>query len=287
MKKKEIIDKILQYHPNIEHYHGCDEYESGFEEEKCTGIVSALVPTMEVLKKAVELGCNLLVVHEPIYCQTPDFPDWKGDFENSVQKEKEAYIREHRLTVWRDHDHMHTHQPDSIFAGVIKYLGWESYFNTEISGMMPFFYVFDIPECTVSELGEELKEKIGMNGVRIVGNPEDKMKRVAIVAHLYPNSAMVDEIKEDGYYHSYDMEIMKYMETENIDAIIPGEIIEWTILSYIRDAAYMGKHKACFNIGHFNMEELGMKYAADWIGELLNNEIPVNYIPTEDGWTFL
>ena len=134
---------------------------------------------------------------------------------------------------------------------------------------------------------EELKEKIGMNGVRIVGNPEDKMKRVAIVAHLYPNSAMVDEIKEDGYYHSYDMEIMKYMETENIDAIIPGEIIEWTILSYIRDAAYMGKHKACFNIGHFNMEELGMKYAADWIGELLNNEIPVNYIPTEDGWTFL
>ena len=88
MKKKEIIDKILQYHPNIEHYHGCDEYKSGFEEEKCTGIVSALVPTMEVLKKAVELGCNLLVVHEPIYYQTPDFPDWKGDFENSVQKEK-------------------------------------------------------------------------------------------------------------------------------------------------------------------------------------------------------
>lgn len=74
--------------------------------------------------------------------QTPDFPDWKGDFENSVQKEKEAYIREHRLTVWRDHDHMHTHQPDSIFTGVIKYLGWESYFNTEISGMMPFFLCF-------------------------------------------------------------------------------------------------------------------------------------------------
>ncbi len=64
------------------------------------------------------------------------------------------------------------------------------------------------------------------------------------------------------------MEIMKYMETENIDAIIPGEIIEWTILSYIRDAAYMGKHKACFNIGHFNMEELGMKYALEGVEEL-------------------
>lgn len=34
MKKKEIIDKILQYHPNIEHYHGCDEYKSEFENYK-------------------------------------------------------------------------------------------------------------------------------------------------------------------------------------------------------------------------------------------------------------
>lgn len=33
MKKKEIIDKILQYHPNIEHYHGCDEYKSEFLEQ--------------------------------------------------------------------------------------------------------------------------------------------------------------------------------------------------------------------------------------------------------------
>lgn len=34
MKKKEIIDKILQYHPNIEHYHGCDEYKSLRKESK-------------------------------------------------------------------------------------------------------------------------------------------------------------------------------------------------------------------------------------------------------------
>lgn len=117
--------------------------------------------------------------------------------------------------------------------------------------MMPFFYVFDIPECTVSELGEELKEKIGMNGVRIVGNPEDKMKRVAIVAHLYPNSAMVDEIKEDGYYHSYDMEIMKYMETENIDAIIPGEIIEWINSFLYQGRCVYGKTQSMFQYRAF------------------------------------
>lgn len=50
-----------------------------------------------------------------------------------------------------------------------------------------------------------------------------------------------------------------------IDAIIPGEIIEWTVLSYIRDAVQLGKNKAVFNIGHFNLEELGMKYAARFV----------------------
>ena len=113
------------------------------------------------------------------------------------------------------------------------------------------------------------------------------MRRVAIVAHLYPNSFMVDEVKEDGFYHSYDMEIMKCMEEQAVDAIIPGEVIEWTILSYIRDAAFMGKGKACFNIGHFNMEELGMRYAADWIGDLVEHQVPVHYVPTGDGWEFL
>ena len=83
--------------------------------------------------------------------------------------------------------------------------------------MMPFFYVFDIPECTVSELGEELKEKIGMNGVRIVGNPEDKMKRVAIVAHLYPNSA--DGRRNKRRWHItiiMTWKLCKYMETREI-----------------------------------------------------------------------
>lgn len=287
MKKSEVIDKILAYHPKLENYEGCDNYKSEGKEDECSGIVSALVPTMEVIEKTVELGCNLLVVHEPIYYQTPDFACWKGNFENKVQKEKEAYIKEHGITIWRDHDHMHAHQPDSIFMGVMKYLGWEEYYNKEVSALMPFVYVFDIPECTVAALGEYLKEKIGMNGVRIVGRPEDKMRRVAIVAHLYPNSFMVDEIKEDGFYHSYDMEIMKGMEEADIDAIIPGEVIEWTILSYIRDAAFMGKGKACFNVGHYNMEELGMRYAADWIGELVDHEVPVHYVATGDGWNYL
>ena len=92
MKISEVIDKILDYHPHLENYQGCDEYKCGDPEQECTGIVSALVPTVEVIRKAAALGCNLIIAHEPISYQTPDFPEWKGRFPNRVYEEKQQLL---------------------------------------------------------------------------------------------------------------------------------------------------------------------------------------------------
>ena len=64
MKNEEVIDRILQFHPDIPDYDGCDGYKSGNPSDECTGVVSALVPTVDVIRKTAELGCNLLVTHE-------------------------------------------------------------------------------------------------------------------------------------------------------------------------------------------------------------------------------
>lgn len=104
MKNEEVIDRILQFHPDIPDYDGCDGYKSGNPSDECTGVVSALVPTVDVIRKTAELGCNLLVTHEPIYYQTPDYPEWKGEFENRVYDEKKALLERYGITVWRDHD---------------------------------------------------------------------------------------------------------------------------------------------------------------------------------------
>ena len=76
------------------------------------------------------------------------------------------------------------------------------------------------------------------------------------------------------------------LEEENVDAIVPGEVIDWTVMSYIRDAVQLGKTKAAFCVGHFNLEELGMKYAADWIPEVIDHVIPVHYVPSGDIYKF-
>ena len=92
---------------------------------------------------------------------------------------------------------------------------------------------------------------------------------------------------EDGFYQDYSMEVIRLMEEGGVQAIIPGEIIEWTTLSYIRDGIAQGKPMACYNIGHFNWEELGMKYAADWIKDLVGAEFPVHYVPTGDAFSYI
>ena len=120
MKNREIVEKILSYHPHIPNYHGCDSWKAGDPEAECTGIVTALVPTVNVIRKARALGANLLIVHEPTFYTSQDGPGWFEDFPNRVYAEKRQLLEESGIAIWRDHDHMHFHQADSIFTGVLK-----------------------------------------------------------------------------------------------------------------------------------------------------------------------
>lgn len=286
MKNKEVIEKILAYHPAIENYAGCDGYKSGSGEDECTGVAVALVPTLNVLQKAVDAGCNLVLVHEPTNYEGPDYPEWHEDYENNVYNEKYEMINKNHLTIYRDHDHMHFHNPDSIFTGVIRELGWADYYDNKNNDKL-FYYPFTLPETTVQGLANHLKEKLNLRTIRTMGNPEDKVSKVAIVGHLCPNCFSVEGIKEDGFFHAYSADIIKAMDKDGIEVIIPGEIVEWTTMAYIRDAVYFGKKKACLNIGHFNMEELGMKDFAKVINGLVGDKIKVEYIPTEDTYKYI
>ena len=287
MKISDVIGKILDYHPKFpDDYAGCDGYKSGNPDAECTGVVCALVPTVEVIKKTAELGCNLLYVHEPTFYCSPDYPDWRAGFENRVYEEKKALLDEAGIAIWRDHDHAHAHNPDSIFTGVIKYLGWEKYQAGET--VIPNTFAsrfFEFEDMTVGKMNEMLKDRLSLNGIRYIARPEDKIRKVALVGHLFPMSGS-EPVTVNGYCPEYSTDIIKDMEEKGVDAIIPGEVIDWTVMSYIRDAVQLGKVKAAFNVGHFNLEELGMKYAADWIPELIGNEIPVHYVPTGDIYHF-
>jgi len=53
-----------------------------------------------------------------------------------------------------------------------------------------------------------------------------------------------------------------------------GEITEWTLTAYVRDAAALGFNKAMIVVGHERSEEPGMKALVNRLQPLLKN-IPV------------
>lgn len=283
MKIYEVVDRILAYHPELPNYHGCDSYKCGNPEEECTGIVTALVPNIDVIKKTAELGANLLIVHEPTFYTSMDGAGWAESFSNSVYEEKQKLLDQYGITIWRDHDHMHFHKPDGIFTGVLKYLGWDKNVTVRKTDSMFEHFVVSVPETTVAELCQYIMDTIGMNGLRYIGDPNARVSKLAFVGHLYPMPGA--KKREDGSSPEYSVQIIKLLE-EEVDVILPGEIIEWTVLSYIRDAVALGKAKAMLNIGHFNWEELGMKYAQEWVSDLVGDQLPVTYVPSGDMYRF-
>ena len=283
MKIREVIDKILDYHPRFPAtYAGCDEYKTGDPDQECTGVVTAMAATVNVIRKAIELNANLIVVHEPTFYTSDDKGGWYEPFANEVYEEKRKLIDDHNIVIWRDHDHMHAHDPDAIFTGVLKYLDWEDKARLDNdTGSYAHYYV-DIEPMKLKDLCRYLFERIGMNGCRIIGDPEMIVSRIALVGHLFPSQYR----KKDGTTGEYSVSIIETLE-RGADVIIPGEVIDWTVLSYIRDANELGKKKAMINLGHFNWEELGMKYMKDWLSQLVNDEVPVHYIAPGDMYGFI
>ncbi len=282
MKNREVIETILAYHPATPGYKGCDDYKSGDPEAECTGIVTALSPNIHVLRETIRLGANLLIVHEPTFYTSADEAGWFEDFDNEVYEEKRKLIDKHGITIWRDHDHMHMHRPDSIFTGVLKYMGWEDKAEVDLNTGLFAHWIVRFDPMTLRDLCEDIIDKIGLNGLRYIGDPDALVSSLAIVGHLYP----MDVKRKDGSVTEYGVRVIETLE-KKADVILPGEVIDWTALSYVRDAVDLGKTKAVIIIGHFNWEELGMKYYRDWLPDLIGHAVPVTYVPSKDMYRFI
>src|SRR5882762_182814 len=140
-----------------------DVIKEGNPETTVTGIVTCMFATMEVLKKAVEKNCNLIIVHEPLYYNHLDNTEkFQGD---SVYLIKKKYIDDHQLVIWRFHDYIHRIQPDGVLSGMVKKLGWE---NNRVADNA---YKSSFPHITLRALLENLKKTFPKNAFYVVGDP--------------------------------------------------------------------------------------------------------------------
>ena len=276
----DIIAKMKEYHKG--EYNGIpideaktrDKILYGNPNQECTGIVTSCWASIDVIRKAHEFGANLIIVHEALFWNRGDHTDWLIEQENQTFLAKKQLLDETGIVVWRDHDFVHSGIPiagtyvDGIFYGVMKEIGWEQYLVGDKERPM----LFKIPEQTVAEVGRELLDKFGLNGIKVLGDLNTKVKTVSFCTHIIGenDSAVISKVEKDG-----------------IDLLICLELIDYTLSEYIRDSNMLNFSKAILAIGHFNVEEPGMAYMVNYIPEAIGVDIPCKFIQSGDMYNFI
>jgi putative NIF3 family GTP cyclohydrolase 1 type 2 len=231
-----------------------DTIKAGDPDTPVTGIATSCFATLDVLRRAAASEKNLIIVHEPTFYNHADDTTRLAD--DPVLAAKRAFLAEHKLVVFRFHDHWHRRRPDGIDEGMAAAFGWES---ARVPGEdAP---LFRIPETTLKQLSADLKDRLKAGTIRVVGDPEMKASRVALVAGAPGSAAQI-----------------KMLQRDDVDVVLAGESPEWETAEYVRDATAAGKRKALILLGHAHSEEAGMRNCAAWLKGFVT-EVPVEFLP--------
>ncbi|MFA9560585.1 Nif3-like dinuclear metal center hexameric protein [Evansella sp. AB-rgal1] len=256
---QEVIQKLTNPLGKIENT--VDTLKFGSPDQEVTGIGVAFIATEKVIKRMIGLGANLLITHEGIFFSHWDNTDLKG---TDVYKEKYKRIKDSQLATFRLHDYIHRYEPDMITKGLVHALEWEGYMKS----IEPAATIVSIPEMSLQEVIDYVKEKLGIAFVRVVGDLEMKCTSVGLLV---------------GYRGGGSVAIPLF-EKYNLELIICGEGPEWETPEYVRDAMEQGRSKSIIFLGHMESEEPGMRYFANVLRTSFS-ELPVHFLPVDPLFT--
>lgn len=238
-----------------------DVFKAGNPQSNLKGIAVCMFADMPTLKKAVELGCNFIITHEPVFYSHLDETENLQD--NAVFNEKMDFIQKHKLVVFRYHDHIHATEPDGIYLGMIDQLNLKPYAVDES------MIHYKLPQQSVAEYGESLKKALGLETIRVIGNPEMKFTKMALMVGA-----------PGGQRH------ISMLNRDDVEVLVAGEASEWETYLYANDAVNLGKNKAVIFLGHIKSEEAGMKYCTKWLKSFVSG-VPIHFIENKLNFTTL
>jgi hypothetical protein len=243
-----------------------DTFKAGDPSTVVTGIVTTSLATIDVLRRAVQAGANMVITSGPTFYSRTDGPmppagRGRGAAAppppDPVYAAKNVFIKTNDLVVWRFSDHWRLRTPDPFAQGIIDALGWPQHPVGSIPGHI------SVPAVTLDALVADVKAKLGARGgMRIIGNPRTRLQTIAVLPGTVPIQAALTHLPK-------------------VDAIIAGEIREWESSEYVRDAITAGRDKALILVGRTLSEDPGMNVCAQWLGTIVP-EAPVRWLPAGD-----
>jgi putative NIF3 family GTP cyclohydrolase 1 type 2 len=233
-----------------------DRFVAGDPGTQVKGVATTMMATLDVIQRAAAAGKNLVITHEPTFWLHQDTVE--GLEQDPAYRFKSEFIRKNSMAVFRFHDHWHAHKPDGIATGMARELGWEKNEDPQNPKMFTFSAV------PLSRFAEQIRTRLQIRTMRVVGDPNLSIKRVAA----------------NWGYASRDPGI-QLLARPDVDALIVGEAREWEVVEYAQDAISAGQKKALLVLGHVVSEQAGMKYCAEWLKTFVT-DVPVEFIAARE-----
>lgn len=235
-----------------------DTFKAGDPDTPVSGIAVTMMATLDVLQRAAASSQNLVITHEPTFYNHHDTTDVLESQADAVLAEKKKFIAEHHMIVWRFHDGWHSRRPDGILLGMTHALEWERFQDHRDE------HLFAVPEKTVGQLAQEVKKKLDIRVLRVVGDPTLKVSNIAFLPGAAGSAKQI-----------------KMLEQSNVDVLLIGETPEWETVEYVADAATEGKRKALLILGHVVSEQAGMRECTTWLRSFISG-VPVSFVPAAE-----
>lgn len=257
MKAIELIEEI-----NTNGYaseNTCDTVKAGDAEKELKKVGVTMFATVETVRRAIEWGADMLIVHEPTYYDHLD-----TYHPSEVVDKKKSLIDGSGMVVYRYHDHMHQRDKDEITEGELYYLGLKGNFEKT-----PYFASYSLTldtPLTATELAKMMEDKLNIAHVRIAGERNKKSTRLAL---CFGTPGGVFDLLRD----------------ESIEIVLTGEACEWMLAEYARDAAALGINKTLIVMGHIGSERDGMRLLAEKLSAR-HGDLEIKYFESGEVYSY-
>uniref|UniRef100_UPI0040481FC2 Nif3-like dinuclear metal center hexameric protein n=1 Tax=Algoriphagus sp. TaxID=1872435 RepID=UPI0040481FC2 len=249
----EIMDLFISQVPKAPFAQTVDTIKIGSRDTVVTGIVTTMFPSIEIIKKAVELKANLIIPHEPTFYSGQDETDYLQN--DPVFHGKYDLLAKHQLTIWRNHDYVHRMQDDGVRIGVVEELGWKDYYT-------PGSPILQIPTTSLKEVIDHIKSRMQVPAMRYVGDLNQLVSKVLLLPGAVGGKTQITRIQE-----------------HRPDVLICGESNEWETPEYVKTANELGMKLSMVEIGHSASEEGGSEFVKNWVQTHVPG-VPVYHIPS-------
>ena len=260
-----------------------DGIHLGNSDTRVTGIVTTFTPTLEVLRRAVASGKNTIICREtpfysrgeraPLFYRNGPAPSSELTENDAVCRVKREFVSNNNLVIIRFFDNWEARTTDGQLRGLALALGWNKFHLAAKKGAeayRPGNELFVLPKDSLNSLARSIGEKLKIQGMRVIGDPQSRVSKVALTHGLLLVADVQEILKEPG-----------------VEVVVGGEPVEWEAGPYFEDLVTAGQAKGLILVGDEASEEPGSGEVAEWLKGFIR-EVPTEWIPAgEPFWTLV